>query len=82
MKQSQRKPAKKQNQAPLEVEGVQVDIDWGACVLGASFFIPCLDERKLILAVHTRSRANGVKLKSQPRIENGLWGVRFWCVAL
>ena len=82
MKQSRRKPTKATSQPPLEIEGVQVDIEWGACVLGASFFIPCLDDKKLTIAVHARGRANGVKLKSQPRIENGLWGVRFWCVGL
>jgi hypothetical protein len=82
MKLSQQKPAKVTDKTPLEVEGVQVHIQWDGLILGSSFFIPCLDERKLCFAVQMRARNRGVKLKAVPRVENGLWGVRFWCVKL
>ncbi len=66
---------------PLEVEGMQVHIEWGEFIVGSSFFIPCINDRALMTAVAVHARSRKMRVKYTARVENGMWGVRFWRVA-
>ena len=71
------------HQKPLKVDdlnpdGVKAVVDWGAMVVGASVFIPCVNNvaaKKQLIEVATRKNW-GVELRV--RIENGMFGVRMW----
>jgi hypothetical protein len=65
-------------ESAISVEGVDLNIEWGKFVVGASFFIPCINHKTLIREVTNHAIARKVKIKGISRIENGMWGVRFW----
>lgn len=66
---------------PLDVDGLQVEVVWDEFITGSSFFIPCVNERSLATTVLMQARKFGMRLKFKARIENGMWGIRFWRVA-
>ena len=66
------------NQKAIFNEGIPVIIEWHAMVLGASFFIPALDTEPLIKTILYNARQLGIRLKYKEKIENGLFGIRFW----
>jgi hypothetical protein len=66
---------------PLDVDGLQVEIVWDEFITGSSFFIPCINERSLMTSVLAQARKFKMRITYKARIENGMWGVRFWRVA-
>ena len=66
---------------PLEIEGVQVQIEWHKFKLGSSFFLPCIAHERMIRAITPRADDRGFKVKTIAHIENGMWGIRVWRIA-
>jgi hypothetical protein len=66
---------------PLEIEGVQVQIEWHKFKLGSSFFLPCIAHERMIRAITQRADDRGFKVKTIAHIENGMWGIRVWRIA-
>jgi hypothetical protein len=66
---------------PLEIEGVQINIEWGKFITGSSFFVPCLDNRAVVTHIVMVAKSFDMKVQCRARIENGMWGVRAWRVA-
>ena len=66
---------------PLEIEGIQVQIEWHKFRLGSSFFLPCINHDRMIWAITQRAQSRGFKVKTLAHIENGMWGIRVWRIA-
>jgi len=66
---------------PLEIEGVQVQIEWHRFQLGSSFFLPCIAHERMIRAITQRADDRGFRVKTIAHIENGMWGIRVWRIA-
>jgi hypothetical protein len=66
---------------PLEIEGVQVQIEWLKFRIGTSFFLPCIDHDRMTRAVIQRADNRGFRVKIIAHIENGMWGIRVWRIA-
>ena len=59
-------------------DGVKIIVDWGNMVVGASVFVPCVNNikaRQQLLAIAQRKNW-GVEIRV--RIENRMFGVRIW----
>lgn len=70
---------------PLKIDelcpdGVCMRINWNRFVVGSSVFMPCIDVEKAKQEVQKMAKHRCIKLKAVVRIENGLYGVRFWRV--
>jgi hypothetical protein len=63
---------------PLEIEGIQVQIEWHKFRIGSSFFLPCIAHGRMASGITQRAESRGFKVKIIPRIENGMWGIRVW----
>jgi hypothetical protein len=63
---------------PLEIEGIQVQIEWRKFRLGSSFFLPCINHGRMERSIIQRAENRGFRVKVIPRIENGMWGIRVW----
>jgi hypothetical protein len=66
---------------PLEIEGVQVQIEWQKFRIGTSFFLPCIAHERMIRSITQRAEDRGFRVKTLARIENGMWGIRVWRIA-
>jgi hypothetical protein len=66
---------------PLEIEGVQVQIEWLKFRIGTSFFLPCIAHERMTANIVKRAESRGFKVKIIARIENGMWGIRVWRIA-
>jgi len=66
---------------PLEIEGVQVQIEWRKFRIGTSFFLPCIAHERMIRSITQRAEDRGFRVKTLARIENGMWGIRVWRIA-
>lgn len=71
---------KAEHRSAIWVGNLRVVIDWLRWEPGASVFIPCLDPAGLKAQMRRRAKEHGYTLRAQDRIENGLFGVRFWRV--
>jgi hypothetical protein len=63
---------------PLEIEGIQVQIEWRKFRIGTSFFLPCIAHGQVARGISQHAANRGFKIKIIPRIENGMWGIRVW----
>jgi hypothetical protein len=59
-------------------DGVRFDIDWDLFKVGSSIFIPCVNTEELVREVAGVMTRRGWEVEFFPRIENGVWGVRFF----
>ena len=66
---------------PLEIEGVQVQIEWLKFRIGTSFFLPCIDHDRMAAGIVKRATNRGFRVKIIARVENGMWGIRVWRIA-
>ena len=66
---------------PLEIEGVQVQIEWLKFRIGTSFFLPCIDHDRMTAGIVKRATSRGFRVKIIARVENGMWGIRVWRIA-
>ena len=70
-------------QKPLKVDDLNPDtikiiVDWSSMVVGASVFIPCVDNVKAKEQLQRIVEAKGWKAEIRTRIENKMFGVRIW----
>ena len=66
---------------PLEIEGVQVQVEWQKFRIGTSFFLPCIDHDRMTAGIVKRATNRGFRVKIIARVENGMWGIRVWRIA-
>ena len=66
---------------PLEIEGIQVQVEWSKFSVGTSFFLPCIAHNRMANGIAQRAESRGFKVKILPRIENQMWGIRVWRIA-
>ena len=66
---------------PLEIEGVQVQIEWLKFRIGTSVFLPCIDHDRMTAGIVKRATSRGFRVKIIARVENGMWGIRVWRIA-
>ena len=62
----------------INPDGVRVRINWGAFVVGASFFIPCINVTKGTRQLNAIARSKGYVIRSMTVVENDKTGVRTW----
>lgn len=60
------------------IHGLSFRINWSKFIVGASFFIPCLDIEATLAEVTTVTKRLGYKIKSQPTVDRGIYGLRIW----
>lgn len=59
-------------------DGVVININWDAFVVGSSIFIPAIDLSRLKKQIQTIAKDKKIELKGVERIEAGKLGMRFW----
>jgi hypothetical protein len=62
----------------LNPDGVVIDVNWDAFVVGASLFIPAINLSALNKQMQIVAKDNNLILKGVQRIEAGKLGMRFW----
>ena len=62
----------------INPDGVRVRINWGAFVVGASFFIPCINVTKGTRQLNAIARSKVYVIRSMTVVENDKIGVRTW----
>lgn len=62
----------------LAPDGVRVKLDWHRVIPGASVFVPCVNTLECVRQLHAITSRRGWTVEYRPRIERGVWGVRFW----
>jgi hypothetical protein len=60
------------------IHGLNFRVNWKNFVVGASFFIPCLDTEEALAQVKRTTKRLGYKIKSQIVVEKGVQGLRIW----
>jgi len=60
------------------IHGLDFKVNWRKFVVGASFFIPCLDAKEALIQIKRTTSRLGYKIKSVPTIELGICGLRVW----
>lgn len=69
------------SEKPLEIEGVQVQVDWSKFYVGSSFFVPCIKTQTFLMQFMIHARRREFTIRAMARIENGMWGIRIWRTA-
>ena len=69
---------KKLDLAWIHLEGVPLHINWIKFKTGDSFFLPCLQCKKLINEIKYKADKAGVSIVLKIVIENNIKGVRVW----
>jgi len=62
----------------IDPDGVRIVINWGAFVVGASIFIPCINTKLAIKQLEVITNDNEYTCRSVVRVENNKIGVRLW----
>jgi len=60
------------------VEQISYELDWKAFKRGTSFFVPCLDGRKVKRETKAYFAKHNIATVSKIVIENGIKGLRVW----
>ncbi len=60
------------------IHGLNFDINWSKFVVGASFFIPCLDTDGAAIQIKRTVKRLRYKIKIQVVVEKGIQGLRIW----
>ena len=60
------------------IHGLNFRVNWKNFVVGASFFIPCLDTEEALAQVKRTTKRLGYKIKTQTVVEKGIHGLRVW----
>jgi len=60
------------------IHGLNFDINWSKFIVGASFFIPCLDTDGAAMQVKRTAKRLRYKIKTQVVVEKGIQGLRIW----
>jgi len=62
----------------LHPDGVRIVINWDKMVIGASFFVPCLNTQKAKEQVTTIAKGKRWQVTIKIVIENDKLGIRIW----
>jgi len=62
----------------INPDGVHIHIEWSRFVIGASFFIPCINTDKAIRQITKIVGTMEAQIRYTVRAEGGKWGVRVW----
>jgi len=62
----------------LAPDGVIIVVNWERFTPGTSVFIPCMNTTEAIKQMNQVCREKGITTRSRARVENHMWGVRFW----
>ena len=62
------------------IYGIDFNINWSKFIVGASFFIPCLDSDIALKQIKRATRRLKFRIKTQVVIERGIQGLRVWRV--
>jgi len=62
----------------LAPDGIRIVVDWGSMVVGASFFIPCINTKGAIKELKRITGEKGWGIDAKVLIENNKLGVRIW----
>ena len=62
----------------MQLEGVEYEINWRKFVVGASFFLPCLNCKEVRKQVKVVLKRMKLKTVNKVCIEDGVRGLRFW----
>jgi hypothetical protein len=60
------------------IHGLSFRINWAKFIVGASFFIPCLDTEAALTEVTTVTKRLGYRIKTQVNVDKGIYGLRVW----
>ena len=60
------------------IHGLSFRVNWSKFIVGASFFIPCLDTEAALAEVITVTRRLNYKIKSKAVVSDGIYGLRVW----
>jgi hypothetical protein len=60
------------------IYGIDFNINWSKFIVGASFFIPCLDSDMALKQIKRATRRLKFRIKTQVVIERGIQGLRVW----
>jgi hypothetical protein len=60
------------------IHGLNFRINWAKFIVGASFFIPCLDTEAALAEVTTVTKRLGYRIKTQVNVDKGIYGLRVW----
>ena len=60
------------------IHGLNFDINWSKFIVGASFFIPCLDTDDAAMQIKRTVKRLRYKIKIQVVVEKGIQGLRIW----
>lgn len=69
------KPLKFDDIAP---DQVKIVVDWDKMVVGASVFIPCINNVKARKQLLDIAQRKNWQIETRVRVENGMFGVRMW----
>jgi len=69
------KPLKFDDIAP---DQVKIIVDWDKMVVGASVFIPCINNVKARKQLLDIAQRKNWQIETRVRVENGMFGVRMW----
>jgi len=62
----------------ISVGGAYVQINWSLLRVGMSVFVPCVDTDKVIADVRKYTKKQKWRMVHVIRIENAIYGIRFW----
>ena len=65
----------------INPDGIRTVIRWDKFIVGASFFVPCIDTEKAVVQLKKISTAKGFRIECRVQIENRKMGVRCWRMA-
>jgi hypothetical protein len=60
------------------IHGLSFRINWSKFIVGASFFIPCLDTEAALAEVAMVTKRLGYKIRSRVAVNKGIYGLRIW----
>jgi hypothetical protein len=60
------------------IHGLNFSVNWRNFVVGASFFVPCLDADEALMQILRTTKRLRYKVKTQIVVEKGIQGLRVW----
>lgn len=65
----------------METHGISIEIDWSKLKVGASFFVPGIDQSTLQAKLREEMRRMHIDVITRKVIERNILGVRVWRVS-
>ena len=60
------------------IHGLDFRINWAKFIVGASFFVPCLDVEEALIQIKRTTTRLRFRIKALAVIEKGVYGLRIW----